>query len=219
MRSLAPVLVFLFAFHSGRAQDQKFHFGLKVLPSMAWIKPDAKEITRDGSRLGFGYGIQTEIRFQENYSFATGLQIQYRGGNLKYTDELTLPAGVNNEFDIKLQYVEIPLTLKMLTNPFGKIRVYGQFGVSPGYLIRAESSNEINGDNDFMDYANDFNMNMIIGSGIEYTISGTTVAFAGIEFNNGFLNVFDKKFSEGLSSDAKIKGVSNYLGIHAGVLF
>ncbi|MFM9055329.1 MAG: outer membrane beta-barrel protein, partial [Bacteroidota bacterium] len=134
-------------------------------------------------------------------------------------DQLTLPAGVNNEFDIKLQYVEIPLTLKMLTNPFGKIRVYGQFGVSPGYLIRAESSNEINGDNDFMDYANDFNMNMIIGSGIEYTISGSTVAFVGLEFNNGFLNVFDKKFSEELSSDAKIKGVSNYLGIHAGVLF
>ncbi|MFN5356795.1 MAG: porin family protein [Bacteroidota bacterium] len=219
MRLLAPVLVFLFAFHSGSAQDQKFHFGLKVLPSMAWIKPDAKEITRDGSRIGFGYGIQTEIRFQENYSFATGLQIQYRGGNLKYTDEVTLPAEVNNEFDIKLQYVEIPLTLKMLTNPFGKIRVYGQFGVSPGYLIRAESSNEIDGDNDFMDYANAFNMNMIIGSGIEYTISGTTVAFVGLEFNNGFLNVFDKKFSEVQPSDAKIKGVSNYLGIHAGVLF
>ncbi|MFM9056228.1 MAG: hypothetical protein ACKOQY_06015, partial [Bacteroidota bacterium] len=85
MRSLGLVLVFLFAFHAGRSQDQKFHFGLKVLPSMAWIKPDAKEITRDGSRIGFGYGIQTEIRFQENYSFATGLQIQYRGGNMKYT--------------------------------------------------------------------------------------------------------------------------------------
>jgi hypothetical protein len=217
MRTLRLFLILMIACSFAQAQEQKFHFGLKVLPSMAWIKPDVDVLERNGSRIGFGYGVQTEIRFQDNYSFATGLQIQYRGGSLNLKD--SIPAGLNQEFDVKLQYVELPLTLKMLTNPFGKIRVYGQFGVSPGYLIRAKGSVSNQGDDDFMDYANAFNMNMIIGSGIEYTISGTTVAFVGLEFNNGFVNVFDKKFSEALQSDSKLKGVSNYLGLHAGVLF
>lgn len=209
MRKLLLLVTIILSTLSTYAQDQKFHFGLKITPSMAWIKPDNKDIERDGYKLGFSYGVQTEFRIQENYAIASGVQVSYRGGKLKlvYDDSLNIPDAVVN---YKLQYVEIPMALKMKTNEFNKIRYYGMFGLSPGFIIRANYDTD---DEDGIDAKKDinvFNVNMLIGAGLEYTISGSTALTGGIEFNNGFFDVFDGK-------DAK--GVSNYLGLNIGVLF
>lgn len=112
--------------------------------------------------------------------------------------------------NFKLQYVELPIALKMKTNEFNKIRYYGMFGFSPAYMIRAKYDSESEDDIDAKDDVNEFNVSMLIGAGIEYTISGSTVLTAGIEFNNGFFDVFDGD---------EAKGVTNYLGLTAGVLF
>lgn len=175
---------------------------------MAWIKPDLKGLERDGYRVGFGYGVQMEFRIQDNYAIASGVQISYRGGSIKYkADSVNIPDLVTT---YKLQYVEIPIALKMKTNEFKKIRYYGMFGFSPGYIIRSKFDTENLENENAKEYMNEFNVNMIIGAGLEYTISGSTVFTGGIEFNNGFFDVFDG--DEG-------KGVTNYLGLSLGVLF
>jgi hypothetical protein len=209
MRKLLLLVTIILSTLSTYAQDQKFHFGLKITPSMAWIKPDNKDVDRDGYKLGFAYGVQTEFRIQENYAIASGVQVAYRGGKLKfvYEDSLNLPDAVVN---YKLQYVEIPIALKMKTNEFNKIRYYGMFGLSPGFIIRAKYDTDDEDDIDAKKDINVLNVNMLIGAGLEYTISGSTALTGGIEFNNGFFDVFDDK-------DAK--GVSNYLGLNIGVLF
>jgi hypothetical protein len=51
---------------------------------------------------------------------------------------------------------------------------------------------------------------MIIGGGIEYTLSGSTVLLVGVQFNNGFLDVSD---------DEELKMNSNLLGLSVGILF
>ena len=195
-----------------KAQDQKFHFGFKITPNLAWIKPDQKGIDREGYRLGFAYGVQTEFRLSDNYAFATGAQMAYRGGNLKFeggTDSLG-----NNLADpsitFRVQYVEIPLTIKMLTNQLNKIRYYGQFGFSPGMRIRAFMDTDAEDKIDAKDEINFFNVNMIIAAGLEYELTGSTVAFGGIEFNNGFVDIIDGDNG---------KGFSNYLGLNLGILF
>ncbi|MBP7166476.1 MAG: PorT family protein [Bacteroidia bacterium] len=209
MRKLLLLVTIILSTLSTYAQDQKFHFGLKITPSMAWIKPDNKDIEREGYKLGFSYGVQTEFRIQENYAIASGVQVAYRGGKLKlvYDDSLNIPDAVVN---YKLQYVEIPMALKMKTNEFNKIRYYGMFGLSPGFIIRAKYDTDDEDDIDAKKDINVFNVNMLIGAGLEYTISGSTALTGGIEFNNGFFDVFDGK-------DAK--GVTNYLGLNIGVLF
>lgn len=195
-----------------KAQDQKFHFGFKITPSMAWIKPDQKSIEREGYRLGFTYGAQTEFRLSDNYALVTGAQVAYRSGKLSFDggkDSLG-----NNLSDssvtYKVQYLEIPICIKMLTNQFDKIRYYGQFGFGTGMRIRALK--ESNGENnlDAKKDVNFLNVNMIIAAGIEYEISGSTVAFGGIEFNNGFVDILDG--NQG-------KGFSNFLGLNVGILF
>jgi hypothetical protein len=213
MRKLILILIIgLFLPVFTKAQDQKFHFGFKITPSMAWIKPDQKNIEREGYRLGFTYGAQLEFRLSDNYALVTGAQVSYRSGKLSFDggkDSLG-----NNLSDpsvtYKVQYVEIPICIKMLTNQFNKIRYYGQFGFGPGMRIRALK--EFNGEDklDAKDDINFFNVNMIIAAGVEYEISGSTVAFGGIEFNNGFVDIIDGD---------KGKGFSNFLGLNIGILF
>lgn len=199
---------------SGQDSEPRFHFGLKASPFIAWVKPEVNEMERDSRNFGFGYGIQTEFRIHRNYVISSGLQISYRGGKLYPNNTM---AGKDSVKKFTLQYVEVPLTLKMLTSRFNKIRFYGEFGIAPGLNIRAKSDPVFKGDENINEYIKPFNLSMVIGGGVEYTLSGSTVFFTELEFNNGFLNVFDKS-SDALFSQ-KLKGVSNYLGMNFGILF
>src|SRR5689334_392224 len=65
------------------SSDQKFHFGLKGTPALAWFKTDSPGLSSNGSTFGFSYGLITEFNFAKNYAFATGLDVTYRGGKFK----------------------------------------------------------------------------------------------------------------------------------------
>lgn len=206
------ILLFLFARGAAFSQDQKFHFGLKVIPSMSWVKPDNKGQSREGYRLGFGYGVQTEFRLQENYAICSGVQVVYRGGNILKEGEVD----VNNSplpdstFNYRMQFLEIPVCLKMMTRKFDRIRYFGQFGFAPGFNLKAKRDSPKEENEEFKSEIFPLNMNMIIGAGVEYEISGSTVAFGGLEFSNGFIDIF---------KGSQRKGFTNYLGVSAGILF
>jgi opacity protein-like surface antigen len=196
---------------SGALSAQKFHFGLGVTPAMAWLHPGSDELSGDGSRFGFNYGLITEFAFTENYSFATGLIFESKGGNLK--SEIPMSDSLNFHGEYKLQYVEIPLTLKMKTNPVGSISYFGQFGVAPGFLIGAKGTlkngSTVVEDSDIKDDINNSNVSLIIGAGIEYILSGNTNLLLGIVYKNGFTDV--------INGDPKAN--ANSLGLNVGVLF
>jgi hypothetical protein len=204
------------------AQDeQKLHFGLKAAPTLAWITSDTKGFESSGTKLGFSYGLITEFNFSTHYAFATGIDVTYRGGKSKYSfnhDSTTIVS----ESTFNLEYIEIPITLKLKTTEIGYLTYFLQFGVAPGINIRSKAdikttvqtgSNTTTASEDAVDIkddVNNFNLSMIIGGGIEYTLSGSTVLLVGITFNNGFLDILD-------ASD--VKANSDYLGLTVGVLF
>ncbi len=211
--------VLFFAASALHAQEeQKFHFGLKAVPSLAWITTDTKGFESSGTKLGFSYGLITEFNFANHYAFATGIDITYRGGN----SSLQLNDSMKVESKYNLEYIEIPITLKLKTKEIGSLTYFLQFGVAPGFNIRSKAdiktTSKIAGntvvtseDNvDIKDGINNLNVSMIIGGGIEYTLSGSTVLLAGITFNNGFLDIVDA---------SSIKANSDYLGLTIGVLF
>jgi len=212
-----------------QSSDPVFHFGLKAVPNMGWIKTDDPDIKSDGSRFNFAYGLITEFRFAENYAFATGLEVAYRGGKTKQELNTTIGDTTRNtviESTLKLQYLELPITLKLKTNEIGYLRYFLQVGVAPGIKIRARGDSKVvtatsvsgtsigqtsteEENKDIKSDVNTLNMSMIISGGIEYNISGNTNLMLGLVFNNGFLDIDD--------SDYKLK--SNYLGLSIGVLF
>lgn len=224
MKKILLILALLITASQLKAQeDPKLHFGLKVFPSLAWIKTDTKGLNSDGTKFGFGYGLMTEFKFSDNYYFATGIDITYRGGNLKYSNSLNDSTTATVETNSTLQYVELPITLKLKTNEIGQFTYFLQFGVAPGINIRAKADTktttqigshpvslvEVNGV-DIKDDINILNLSMIISAGLEYNLSGTTNFLTAVTFNNGFLDVFD--------GDA-IKGNTNFLALTLGILF
>ncbi len=214
------------------------HFGLEITPSIVWLKaenPLPPALDGNGSKVGFGFGLMTEFGFSRNYSFATGIDINYRGGNLKSLMKTAIAGGNPGDSlstlttsNYTLEYIEIPLTLKMKTNEIGYLTYFGQIGLAPGINISSKAdiqtqtqtvnssgagSNTTTSDSNGADVSkaiNTFNLSLIVSIGAEYSLGGSTTALAAITFNNGFLNV--------LSAD-NYKAISNCLGLTVGVLF
>lgn len=213
----------IFVVDANAVTNNGLHFGLKAAPSLAWLRTDSKGLQSNGSKFGFTYGLITEFKFSDNYSFATGIDVTYRGGKTRTTEESLLNTIVSDK-SITLQYVEIPITLKLKTNEIGYLTYYLQAGLAPGINIRArndvKSSTQVkttgvvttyeSTNDDISSSINTLNLSMIIGGGVEYTLSGSTVLLAGIQFNNGFLDVDDH-------TDYKVN--SNYLALTIGILF
>ena len=112
--------------------DKSFRLGLLVCPNMGWITTDAPEVENDGSHLGFRFGLLSDFKLgsSTNYFFSTGLFMNSMGAKLKTTLTDSLKTVVNSE--VKLQYVELPITIKLKTNEIGYLTYFGQIGVNAG---------------------------------------------------------------------------------------
>lgn len=125
--------------------DSKFRFGLKMAPSIAWMRSDDKKrLDSDGAALKFAYGLTTEFRLTSVASFCAGLEVNYTGGRLNFVNkadsvyydpsEYTVPApGTVDLFYIsrrtyKITYVDLPILLKMKTPEVGGFTYFGMFG-------------------------------------------------------------------------------------------
>jgi len=224
------LLIFFLAAYTTIAFSQstssKFRFGVKAQPALAWFRidaPNGTDVKSDGLPFGFGYGLITDFGFTDRYSFSTGLEVAYRGGRTLYNYKVTSGSTTTTttiKTKYSLQFVELPLTLKLRTNEIGYMTYYFQVGVAPGYAIRSRAEIKVNdvvidSKKDVSSDINEFNLSMIIGAGAEYNISGSTSLLFGLTFNNGFLDVLDDSPYNG----AAVKGNSNYLSLTVGILF
>lgn len=168
---------------SGAQTYEKFNIGLQVTPMLKWINTDSKNVETDGVKMGFAYGLVTEIFFAPKYAFYTGIEFAYRGGNIIVQDSI--------KQDVHLQYLEIPLCLQMHTKEKNNLSFFARFGTSACFSIKSFYENEddekvsINSDVAF------YNMAFKIGGGAQYSIDGGSKLYSGIIFNNGIMNVFE----------------------------
>lgn len=201
----------------------------------------------NGLGLGFSYGMMADINIANNpnYWLSTELLVTSFPGKIKAADTLWSDLSNKNPmtpytgvtFDYKLQYLQLPVSLKLKTNEIGKFVWWGQFGLAPSILIRnrvttkttpsfyAKGTTSHNPNSDGND-AFDFNGNsgngifednvvplrlpMILGAGFEARISGKTSFVAGLRFDNAFTDLF---------WDKNVDGRNNYLGIQLGLFF
>jgi opacity protein-like surface antigen len=215
-------LLLLFFTGTAFAQDLSspyygFRLGLTAHPTIGWVKPDIGK--SNGVSLGFSYGLIGDFNFTQNYSFSTGLTITTVNG--KSTEIVTsnngsaTPSQAEYELKYKIQYVEVPLTLKLKTVKINEVRYYGQFGLSNGILIGAKQDiNITNGsstkDVNIKDDIKFYRAGLIIGAGAEFDVSGNTSLTTGITFNNGFSDITSSK-------NSTIR--NHYVGINIGVFF
>ena len=238
-KGIAAALLAVAVLGGARAQDSEgVRFGLKLSPNLAWLRPDVKGVKSDGTRLGYSFGLLSEFPVGQsgNYRFATGAFLYNQGGSILLDFEYrtgpgTDPITTTLDREIALRYVEIPLTMKLMTSEIGYIRYYGQIGFSAAFNIRAKAdgrfpvyfpddpsylqSFETLEDEDFKDDINLFKAGLIIGAGMEYNFAGTTSLLAGITYNNSFTNIL----KDVEVNDKKAKVYSDYLELTLGVFF
>lgn len=77
----------LFGYTVAKAQDddKNFRFGLRVMPSINWLKiDDQKRFSKGGANMKFGYGLMTEFKLAGAAWLSTGFQVDYDGGKVAY---------------------------------------------------------------------------------------------------------------------------------------
>ena len=244
MKKLATLIILSFVFSFSYGQKKNFQLGLQVSPTFGWIKPDVNGVENEGTQFGFNFGLTGDFNIAENYSISTGIIVMNTGGNVSFPSIVDIGTQANpqaafgrSDTEIRLRYIEIPLTLKLKTNQIGYWTYYGQFGFGASFNYDAEgdvtfsapnSANDISQEEvDFADEVNLFRASMIVGAGAEYNISGNTSLVFGLTFNNGFTNIFDFDAplvdANGNATNSgetqSVKAINNFIAINLGVLF
>jgi hypothetical protein len=203
------------------ARDYGFRLGLTAHPTFGWLKPEEGG-KGNGLSLGFSYGLLADFNFAENYSFATGLTITTING--KSTEINASPYHIGNpsafemtpyELKYKLQYLELPFTVKMRTSKVGNVSWYGQFGLSNDFNIGARQDVELDGrelenNKNIKDYTKFYRAGLILGAGGEFDMNNRSAITVGLTYNNGFTNIVKKQ-------DRSVR--SHYVGLNLGVFF
>ncbi len=200
----------LFSYSQDEEQTYRpFRFGLKASPNIGWLKPETNGYKYNGLSLGFSYGIMTDIALgTNNYAFSTGIEVAYFGGRVAHPNfvrvDNTSYVG-NSAFSYNMQYLNIPLHLKLKTNEIGYLTYFAHFGVDAGMKLKSNANIEhtLAGSVGQFSYSEKkvdvsehirlFRPAMCIGIGTEYNISGNTSLLIGASFHNGFANIFNSK--------------------------
>jgi hypothetical protein len=221
--------------HFAFSQVKPFRFGLKLAPNVGWISPDSEDYEKDGSVPGFSWGFISDFTITENYSVGTGFNVSYLKGKMKYPymmdivvdgdTTLNVPGSLQRQFN--LQYIELPVTLKMKTNKFNALQVYGQIGFSLGFNVKAKAEDVFSyedaednymSENDEPEISDEITLlkgALVLGGGIEYYVDESTSIVVGVTFSNGLSNILKgyNTADPGIQQKANISYVELTLGV------
>ncbi len=231
MKRIKLLLLFITVSLSAFAQEN-LRFGFTVSPGITWLSPDNKQINSDGARFAFTYGAIVDFIIDDNqrYSITSGIQIAMDGGKLT-SFPLERIAGKSGEITAKIQYLELPVGLKLRSNETSSnLTCYGVLGIVNGINIRARAdyryqnlTEEINIDEeniklrDLKFYPNEikkvvpYQLSLQFEGGTEFRVAENTSIVGGIFFRNGFTNIMDDNDKERI--------VGRNVGLRIAVMF
>jgi len=182
--------------------QQTISIGLHADPVISWFASDIKEMKNNGAKPGFNFGINFNKFFTQNYSFSTGISLLNAGGTLINSDTLNLQFTNFNSTVLpgkpvvyKIQYIVIPVGLKLQTNQIGYMTFFSDIGLDPKVVIggKADIPSLSISDEKATGLLRMFNLSYHITAGIEYSLGGTTALVLGLNFDNNFLDITKDK--------------------------
>ncbi len=204
--------------------QEKFSGGIYVSPEISWFKPDNKQIKSEKGRMSFGFGITSDIALTNAFSLNLGLSFLNAGGSLKYLDSIpkietvdttyvNLPA--NRIIKYKLQYIELPISIKGKTKEIGFISYFLKFGLSPMLRYKSRADIEVDSNNDVKQEVRAVAFAYHVGGGITYSLKGSTKLLFEAVFRNGLSDI--EKIENYKNKD--YKNILNVIEIRAGIVF
>lgn len=247
MKKIVYTLLLMAISQLNWAQDaekdtRKIRIGLKAAPTFCWFKPKDKLTSSNGMVIKSEYSLITDWNFSNNFWLSSGLSVAYFGGKSSFKKDSyynynhydnTAPNSIVQVKSRKynLQFIDLPVTVKMKTKEIGSITYFAQTGMNLGFRFAAKADDNgtvilgsVN-DVDFKkinikDDVSPVRLALNIGGGIEYNLTGTTALLIGANYSAGFTNILGKGNVVDLSNAPyKFKASSNYLSLSVGVLF
>jgi hypothetical protein len=186
-------------YYSSRYLDRPVSMGITLSPNLSWMQYGDENEYSSSAKLGFSYGLAADFAFSPNYYFATGLLVN------TLSSQNTTPI---HEGTYRIQYVEIPLALKLKSTQRYFRSYYGQFGFTTGFNVNGKQ--KVSPDFKRTELKNDqfLRMGLQIGGGVEWQLDHNLIFVTGLTYNNGFTKVLKPGSPK-----------SSYMALNFGVFF
>ena len=200
-------ILFCVAIISTTVLSAQTKLGLKLSPVIASnrVTNDAQNVDNDGSALKLSVGLVVDKPISESYYLSTGL--------IYMPKRAAFRASADSTENYTLQYLQIPVTLKLFTNEVAPdLKVYFQVGGALEFKVFDEPKEP-----SFVvvDKFNPVDFSVILGSGVEYRAGINTTIFAGISYQRGLSNVV----SEAIAGAEDLQIRNTIVSIDLGVKF
>lgn len=167
--------------------------GFTVSPNIGWFAADDNyAISNQGLKPGYSYGVLADFALAPNYYIGSALTLTSIHG--KTQGSAADAQGYYYSSVYRINYIEIPLTLKLKSRPSELGRYYGQFGLGTGFRIgkKGDMTRKKLGEAPetiFPEHLQDINrirLSLVMGAGAEWNMGNGMSFLTGISFNNGF---------------------------------
>jgi len=237
------------------AQDSKVEevlnanrFGLFIGVGSSWLNPKSStqeeySLSNAGGRPAFAFGLNAERVLNERYAVYSGIGVEWEGGQVlaNLSNGQTAPdTTYASRMDVtyKMQYIRVPLGLKLKAANIANLRIFGLIGADAGVLISKRTdidrqfydgvAGTFSATDSEVDTKNSatvpFNLGYQIGIGAEYDITDNNAVYFKVLYRNGLIDVTnpDGLIGTGNMDNYKFKDgnvASNMFGIRVGYFF
>ena len=163
--------------------------GLYIAPSINFISTEIQG-AESNNNLGLIYGYAIEFPLSINHYLESGFAINYKGGGIE-ASEIT---------DYKVQYLTIPVFIKMRSRQIGYFNYFARIGPSLNFKIKEKITADEAAKGAVVDIA--------IFLGTEYSLGGDTSIEGSIFYNNNIT-----------SSMNETHALFHQIGLRLGFLF
>lgn len=197
MKKIALPIILILLVTKGFSQ---IDIGIQISPtiSMNRVSNDIEGFTleNDGSQLSFSGGLIADYYLNDNIALSSGVWYSNKKSTLK-SGEATL--------EYSLQYVQIPISVKMFTNNItDKMRLYFQGGVTADLKITEKALNDQAKEYKKNDkFGKLFDVGLLLSTGVELNIGTSNKLYAGIIYNRGLVNVYTEDTQSNIKDAAK----------------
>jgi hypothetical protein len=206
------ILVCVLMFLSIRLYSQ-VNIGLSVQPGILANRVstdvDTLRIDNNGSKVKLWLGIFFDMELRKNYYFTLGLNWAPKNIRLKMVND-----NGQNTLNVKLQYLQIPLWLKLYTDEIAlDKRLYFQLG--PALEFKLEQSPDKSMAQFYIDKINFWDIGLHFGTGMEFRLGENTMLSGGLFYYRGLVNAI--KTDSALSG--KIRAKNDFYALNLSIKF
>jgi hypothetical protein len=176
---------------------QNYRFGVYASPVISWFKTDIDEVRNQGARAGFIFSVSAERHLTNNWYFNPGIAFINSSARLKSSEPSTFRfpgftsvVAAGDPVIYRIQYISIPVGIKIKTSEAGYLTYFAEFGLDPKVVVSGKAdipSADVSWEN-AMNEIRRFNIGYHLNAGADYSINGSTSLILGLGFENNIID-------------------------------